>query len=80
VTWDGAPCIDVLAQTGVDLWWPDEAGNYTDPDAAIRICRTCHFQTPCISEGMREPAAPTGIWGGMKFRDGRLWRAIGAKR
>ena len=79
MTWDGAPCIDVLAQGGIDLWFPDESGNYTDEDAARKVCRGCHFRTPCTAEGI-EAEAPTGIWGGAKFRNGQPWRAIGRKR
>jgi hypothetical protein len=79
VTWDGAPCIDVLAETGIDLWFPDDIGAYTDPDAAHKVCRTCPLQIQCAAEGIAAEA-PTGIWGGVKFQNGQPWRAIGRKR
>jgi len=76
--WEGAPCPDVLAETGLDLWWPDEDGTYADAAAAIKICRTCPLQTPCTAEGIAQ-RADTGIWGGAKFRRGLPLLAIGAR-
>ena len=67
--WEGAPCIGAA-----DLWWPDENGTYLDPDTAIRTCITeCPHSTACYLEGVAAQAT-AGIWGGVRFADGRSIR------
>jgi WhiB family redox-sensing transcriptional regulator len=51
------PC----SQTDPDIFFPEIGTPRSITKAALAICRSCQFQTPCLEYALHEPVL--GIWG-----------------
>ena len=53
----------LCAQVGGELWFPEQGGDTTNVDRAVRICGQCNHRLECAEWGINYERF--GIWGGL---------------
>lgn len=62
----------LCSEIGGDLWFPDDAGNWS-PSIAKAVCHRCPVEDECLEYAL-ENDERWGIWGGTSEGERRLLR------